>query len=453
MDDRAPPCALDAERSCLGAVLIAPRLFADLAAAVDGGDFMLPAHREIYDAMVSIHGRRQPVDLVALGDELKTRGLLARLDGGEGYLTTLAMACPTVENLAHYCRIVKEKAILRAVISVAGELASRAYGDPGDFDGFLSDAQRQMTRLVVGGVGPQAVHVSSGLRDTVAAIAERAEGKSANCYPSGFPALDGKLTLKPESFVVVAARPGIGKSAFVLNLIMRGAMQGYPALLLSLEMSEEEIHERMLAFETGISVNTLSTTPPNFGMAEFERVKKASTKLSRLPIHIRTKTMRLGAIQAEARSWRARNPTKLGIVVVDYVQLVEPDRVERGQTEYAIITATSKALKRLAQDLSCIVIGVCALGRGADKEERRPRADDLKGSGSLEQDADRILLLYRQLRGMPIEKKGRMLAEDECEARVVKNRRGPLGMVILNWHGETNRFDSFDPAEADLRRH
>ncbi|MES1158005.1 MAG: DnaB-like helicase N-terminal domain-containing protein, partial [Haliangium ochraceum] len=251
---RSPPHNLDAERSVLGGVFIKPTSFDEVATALQIDDFFLPAHREIFEAMLAIDKRRQPLDVIAVADELRVRGMIARLEGGELYLLTLTNSVPTAENIAHYTRLVKEKATLRRLIAACAEIQSRAAGDFGDFEEFLDEAETQVFKVAQQN-RRESYSSSSDLMEEVLHNLEvrTAERKAVTGVPTGFTKLD-EITagLQRENLIVVAARPGGGKTSWAVNVAVNAAMQGIPVLIFSLEMSKYELMERMLAAETRI---------------------------------------------------------------------------------------------------------------------------------------------------------------------------------------------------------
>jgi replicative DNA helicase len=247
---RTPPHNLEAEKSVLGSVFIKPAAFDEVATNLGTDDFFLPAHREIFESMVAIDKRRQAIDVIAVADELKTHGMLARLDGGQSYLNDLANAVPTAENVLHYARLVREKATLRRLIATCAEVQSSAYGDFGEFETFLDEAETKIFKVA-----------QQNRRETYAATGElmeevlhnlevrTAERRAVTGVPTGFTKLDEYTAgLQRENLIIVAARPGGGKTSWAVNVAMHAALQHkIPCLLFSLEMSKYELMERMLA--------------------------------------------------------------------------------------------------------------------------------------------------------------------------------------------------------------
>jgi replicative DNA helicase len=251
---RQPPHNLEAEKSVLGGVLIKPAAFDEIATSLQVDDFFLPAHREIFDAMLALDKRRQPLDVIAVADELRVRGMVARLEGGEAYLLTLSNSVPTAENINHYGRLVKEKATLRRLIASCAEIQSRAYGDFGEFEQFLDEAETQVFKVAQQNRRETYSAAPDIIEEVLHNIEVRAaERKAVTGVPTGFTKLD-EITagLQRENLIIVAARPGGGKTSWAINVAVHAAMRKIPVLIFSLEMSKYELMERMLAAEARI---------------------------------------------------------------------------------------------------------------------------------------------------------------------------------------------------------
>ncbi len=453
---RVPPHNLEAERSSLGGVLIKPSAFDEVATSLTADDFYLPAHREIFDAMLALDKRRTPIDVVALADELKVRGALPRLEGGQAYLVDLANAVPTAENINHYVRLVREKATLRRLIGTMAEYQSRAYGDFGEFELFLDEAEnavfkvaQQQRREGYRAVGDMMGGVLEGIE-----IRGR-ERQAVTGVPTGFTRLD-ELTagLQPENLIVVAARPGVGKTSFAVNVAMNAAIKHQvPVLIFSLEMSSYELMERMLAGQAAIDSTKLRR-----GLIEYAEWKNkifpAGMEISKAPILIDDSAApSIMEIRAKARRFRgdqryfpakAANPDMpsrppLGLVVIDYLQLARGAGGRRDDNREREIAEISRGLKALAKDLKVPIIAVSQLNRGLEKrDDKRPQLSDLRESGAIEQDADLILFIHRDEMFNP-----ESASKGKAELIVGKHRNGATGMVPLTFHKEFTRFDNY----------
>src|SRR4051812_33479479 len=335
---RNPPHSIDAEKSVLGSVFIKPAAFDEIATSLQVDDFFLPAHREIFDAMLAIDKRRQPLDVIAVADELKTRGMLPRLEGGESYLLALANTVPTAENVAHYARLVKEKATLRRLIAACAEVQSRAYGDFGEFEPFMDEAETQIFKVAQLNRRESYSAIGDMMEEVLHNIEVRAaERKAVTGVPTGFTKLDEYTAgLQRENLVIVAARPGGGKTSWAVNVAVHAAMKKIPVLIFSLEMSKYELMERMLAGEARIDSSRIKR-----GFLEYSdwknKIHPASKSLAEAPILIDdSSAISIMEIRPKARRFRGAHryfpplgPTPdgrppqppLGLIVVDYLQL------------------------------------------------------------------------------------------------------------------------------------
>jgi replicative DNA helicase len=463
---RTPPHNLEAEKSVLGAIFIKPAAFDEVATNLEVDDFFLPVHREIFEAMLAIDKRRQALDIIAVADELKTRGMLARLDGGESYLLTLANAVPTAENVLHYARIVREKSTLRRLIAACAEVQSTAYGDFGEFETFLDEAETKVFKVA-----------QQNRRETYSATGElmeevlhnlevrTAERKAVTGVPTGFTKLDEYTAgLQRENLIIVAARPGGGKTSWAVNVSMHAALQhNIPVLIFSLEMSKYELMERMLAGEARIDSSKIRR-----GFLEYadwkNKIHPASGRLAAAPILIDdSSAISIMEIRAKARRFRSdpryfpqAPPTAdgrpgqppLGLIVVDYLQLARGGasgrRDDNRQQEIADI---SRGLKALAKDLKLPIIAISQLNREVEKREGKPRLSDLRESGSIEQDADLVLFIHREDMVSGDTPDGG-LPTATAEVIIGKHRNGGTGSVKMTFIKEYTRFENYaDDAE------
>src|SRR6478609_2026171 len=336
---RTPPHNLEAEKSVLGSVLIKPAAFDEIATSLNVDDFFLPAHREIFEALLALDKRRQPLDIIAVADELKTRGLLSRLDGGEAYLNDLANAVPTAENALHYARLVREKATLRRLIAACAEIQSSAYGDFGEFESFLDESETKVFKVAQ--QNRRETYSSTGdlMKEVIDYLEVRTnERKAVTGVPTGFTKLDEYTAgLQRENLIIVAARPGGGKTSWAMNVAMNAALNHrIPVLVFSLEMSKYELMERMLAGQARIDSSKIKR-----GFIEYadwkNKIHPASGRLAAAPILIDdSSAISIMEIRAKARRFRAdpryfppSGPAidghapapPLGLIVVDYLQL------------------------------------------------------------------------------------------------------------------------------------
>jgi replicative DNA helicase len=450
---RTPPQNLDAERSALGGVLVKPSAIDDLITALVPDDFFVPAHREVFEAMLAIERRRQPIDIISLADELKVRGALPRLEGGESFLVALANTVPTAENIEHYVRLVKEKSTLRRLISTCAEVQSRAYGEFGNYEEFLDEAENAIFKVAQQTRRESYSTVGEMMGEVLESIEERArERKEITGVPTGFSKFDHMTSgLQPENLIVVAARPGVGKTSWAVNVAMNAALlHGMPVLIFSLEMSKFELMERMLAGEARIDSARLKR-----GQIEYSdwknRIYPAGNRIAQAPILIDDSgAPSILDIRAKARRFRSDHryfpppaengeKSRLGLIVVDYLQLARGAGGRRDDSREREIADISRGLKALAKDLKIPIIAVSQLNRSLEKrEDKRPQLSDLRESGAIEQDADMIVFIHRdEMFNFESAEKGK------AELIVGKHRHGPTGSVPLTFIREYTRFENY----------
>jgi replicative DNA helicase len=454
---RTAPANVDAERSTLGGVLLKKGAFDEVGNLLSSDDFYLPAHREIFEAMRAIDKRGQPIDLMLLSDELRMRGATPRLEGGEAYLTELAASVFTVENIGHYARIVKEKSTLRRLISTCAEVQSRAYGEFGDYEEFLDEAEKLIFDVSQRSRNETYSSLGDHMNDVLNAIEARArDRRSITGVPTGFTKFD-ELTagLQPETLIVVAARPGMGKTSWAVNVAINAALNHQiPVLIFSLEMSKYELMERMLSGEARIDSNKIKR-----GFIEYrewkEKIYPAGARLAKAPLVIDdSPSQSILDIRAKARRFRAdtklfpppppgteRRPNErpLGLIVIDYLQLARGSGGKQQENREREIAEISRGLKALAKDLKLPIIAVSQLNRGLEKrEDKKPQLSDLRESGAIEQDADMILFIHREeMYNTEGATKG------AADLIVGKHRAGATGDVKMSFIKEFTRFENY----------
>jgi replicative DNA helicase len=454
---RQPPHNLEAERSALGGVLVKPSAFDEMATTLTADDFLLPAHREIFESMLALDKRRQPIDVVSLGDELKNRGSLGRLENGHAYLIELANTVPTAENIAHYARLVQEKATLRRLIAACAEIQSRAYGEFGDYEQFLDESESMVFQVAQKNRRENARPIGEIMSEVLETIDARArESKSVTGVPTGFTKLD-EITagLQPENLIIVAARPGVGKTSWALNVATYAALNhAIPVLIFSLEMSKNELIERILAGEARIDSNRMRR-----GMIEYSEWKNkiypAGNRISQAPILIDDSPgVNILELRAKARRFRsdprffppARGEKQLGLVVIDYLQLAHGLGGRKDDSREREIAEISRGLKGLAKELHIPIIAVSQLNRSVEKrEDKTPQLSDLRESGAIEQDADIIMFIHREEMYNP-DPSGR----GKALLKIGKNRAGPTGEVDLTFIREYTKFENYAAEDEEV---
>ena len=436
MSDRIPPHSLPAEMSVLGGILIAPSQLdevGDLAVA----DFFLPAHQRILEAMRELAADGKAVDIVLLADALKLRGVLGSLEGGPLYLTRIANETPALGNIGHYAQIVREKAVLRRLIMACSDVMSTAYGDVSGVADFLAEARAKLAGVeLADGSGP--TPIGDEILPTLAAIEDRVRAPQAHFLRTGLQSFDHAIGgLRGGNLITIAARPGQGKSAWALDILLYAAeVNRVPGLLFSYEMTKLDIVERALAKRA--SVNGRNIITGEISRDDWESLHTASNQLAELPISLDTRPMSVERICSEARRWYAKqrrglepSQRKLAVVCVDYIGLIESSRDE--QNRAIEIGKMTRALKNLAAELDIPVIAISQLNRESAKAQRKPMISDLRDSGAVEQDSNMILFPYWE--GVPPS-----VGRHPATIIVGKNRGGPVGEVEVDWEAPYVRF-------------
>jgi replicative DNA helicase len=440
---RVPPQSLDAEESVLGGILLDNTALDRVAELLRAEDFYREAHRKVYRAMLGLAERSEPCDLITLAEALRTRGELADV-GGAAFLAELADRVPTAANIGNYAKIVREKAILRNLISTATSIATRGYEAGGEVKELLDRAESEILSLSDQEVKPAFVRIDALLNQAFRDIDRLVEQKSAvTGVTTGFADLDRMTAgLQPSDLVIVAARPSMGKTAFCLNIAQNAALKGEVGVaVFSLEMSKEQLALRLLCSEARVDLSRVRVG--QLTDREFRELAQAAARLSYAPIYI-DDTPALSVLELRAKARRLwRDPSaKLKLVVVDYLQLMRADGKDSREQE---ISEISRSLKALAKELHVPVIALSQLNRQVEnRSPPKPRLSDLRESGAIEQDADVIAFIYREEAYDPdTDRKG------VAEIIIAKQRNGPIGTVELTFLREYTRFENREIAPEE----
>ncbi|MGQ0616204.1 MAG: replicative DNA helicase [Acidimicrobiia bacterium] len=431
---RVPPHNLQAEESLLGAMLLSKDAIASAVELVGPDDFYKPAHGHVYEAVTSLWAAGQPADPVTVADELRRADLLDAI-GGPPTLVGLQANVPATSSAGRYARIVEEHALLRRLIWAAGEMAEKAYSLPDDVTKAVDEAESLVFAVAQRRITDTTAPIGQLLDLTLDRLEELYErGEAITGVPTGYVDLDELMSgMQPSSLIVVGARPAMGKTSFALGLATHAALEAArPVLVFSLEMSQSEVTQRVLCSEARVDATRVRNG--RLADADWAKLHHAVGRLAEAPLYIDDNpNITVMDIRAKARRLKSR-VGDLGAVVIDYVQLMTGrSRAENRQVE---VSEISRSLKILARELETPVIALAQLNRGLEQRaDKRPMLADLRESGSLEQDADVVLFLYRDEVYNP-ETPDRGLAE----VIVAKHRSGPTGRVRLAWLDRYTRF-------------
>ena len=433
--ERTLPHNLEAERSVLGAILIENDAFNSAAQVVDARDFYRDAHRKIWDKMVTLSERNQPIDYVTLKEELSRAGELEDV-GGPAYITALADGVPRSTNVEQYARIVKEKAVLRSLIFSANRIISSAYEAEEDADTLLDGAEKAIFEIAEDRVRQGFVPLRDLVHSSFSTIEKLQQHRGlVTGVPTGFVDLDEMTSgLQPSDMIIVAARPSMGKTSLVLNIAQHvGTTTDLTVGFFSLEMSKEQLFMRMLTSEARIDAHRFRSG--YLGEKDYSKLSQAMGKLADARVFI-DDTASIGVLEMRAKCRRLMAEHGLNLVIVDYIQLMQGrGRFESRQQEIASI---SRSLKGLAKELSVPIVCLSQLSRASEaRADHRPQLSDLRESGALEQDADVVMFIYREDQYEKSEEN-----EGIADLIIGKQRNGPTGAVKLAFLREYTRFEN-----------
>ncbi len=435
--NRKLPASLEAEQSVLGSILIDPECFNVIAGILKSEDFYYDHHREIYLAMQDMYLQNRDIDVVTLIDTMVKRGVYDEANS-KSYIKLIAEVVPSHRNVEDYAKIVKDKSLLRSLISASEEISESAYSAEDDVVHIIGSAEQKIFDIAAGNAQKGFLHIRDVLVSTYEHLhllqTNRAEIMGT---PTGFGDLDNVLVgMGKSDFIIVGARPGVGKTSFTLNIATNVAKHTKKSVcVFSLEMSAEQLVSRMLSSEALVDSHNIRSG--ELSDADWDKLAHASAELSECDIYIDDTT----GITATAMKAKLRRVKNLGLVVVDYLQLMQCDRkIDNRVQEVADI---SRNLKILAKELQIPIICCAQLSRSPEsRNDKTPMLSDLRDSGAIEQDADVIMFLSRDYYNTDPEK------QNVADVIIAKNRHGSTGKVTMGWFGQYTKFTSMAPEEA-----
>jgi len=439
--ERGVPQNVEAEEATLGSILIDDNALYKVASFLRPGHFYVEKNGWVFQAFLSVSERREPIDVLTVCDELERQGRLEEA-GGAAYVTSLLNAVPTAIHVEHYARLVERTAVLRQLIAAAGGIARIAYEAAGEADEALDEAERVIFDIAQGRVGGDFVPLKQILASYLEQLDRVKEGATTLGLPTGFADLD-KLTggFQRGDLIIVAARPAVGKTSLGINIAHHVAVQeGAPVAIFSLEMSREQLAHRLLCSEANVDSQRLRLG--QYDEDELRRISRAFGVLSEAPIYVDdTPSINITELRSKARRLYLERGIRL--VIVDYLQLMRGRRAENRVQE---ISDISRSLKGLAKELEVPVVALSQLSRAPElRTDHRPILSDLRESGSIEQDADVVIFIYREeLYDPETEKQG------IADILVSKHRNGPTGNFGLYFFKETTRFANLAVHEEPL---
>jgi len=432
---RIPPHNIEAEQSVLGGILIDNEVLPGVLEILAGDEFYRAAHRTIFAAIISLFARNEPCDLITLTDHLRNQKKLEEI-GGASYLASLTDSVPSAANVVYYARIVSEKALQRALIARATEIVASGFDSGLSVDDLLDRAEQSIFQVSEKRINPSFFHIKEIVKQNIKTLEQLYERRGMiTGVPTGFNEVD-RLTsgLQPSDLIIIAGRPSMGKTALALNIARNCAVEAeVPVGVFSLEMSKEQLGLRMLCSEA--RVDSQKMRRGQLSNREWPRLTQAAGTISESAIFI-DDTPAISALELRAKARRLKRDQNLGLVIVDYLQLMRgPQGVERREQE---ISEISRSLKALAKELDVPVVALSQLNRKVEeRQDKRPQLADLRESGAIEQDADVIAFIYRDEVYHPE-------SPDQGVAEIIvgKQRNGPTGKVKLTFLSQYTRFEN-----------
>lgn len=440
---KVPPHNIEAEESVLGGLMLAPDSFATVSEHIQDRDFYKAAHRKVFQAIQYLYNKGQPVDIITVSNYLTDKKEIDSI-GGNAFLAELMDKVPSAVNIESYAQIVREKALLRKMIEVSTEVIEQAFSqDYENVDSFLEDTESKIFSITEAKAG-----ANSGLTgsaeliklsiDKLTHLSTQTEAITG--VPTGFDELDEMTTgLQPGDLVIIAARPSMGKTAFSLNMAQHAAITaGKTVAFFSIEMSKEQLMMRMLASEARINLSNIKVG--RLTQHEWERLIDKASLISQANLFI-DDTSGISPYEIRSKCRRLKAQRGLDLIMVDYLQIM--DLKQKVESRERAVAEISKSLKRIAKELGVPVVALAQLNRGVEGrtgEQRKPVLSDLRESGSIEQDADLIMMLYREeyydhdnpdIKGM-------------AEVLIRKHRNGPIGDIKLKWEGQYGKFSKWE---------
>lgn len=433
MIGRIPPHSLEAEQSVLGAMILDKEAINTAIEIIRPNDFYKEANKEIFESILILFNKNEPVDLITLSEELKRRGTLENT-GGVTYLANLSSGVATTANTKYYCKIVEEKAILRRLIKASDEVIAKSYEDSDEVNSIIETAEKNIFDITQGRNREGFSPISEVLLSSFSQIEERAANQGAlTGLTTGFTDLDHKISgLQKADLILLAARPSMGKTAFGINIVTNAALKaGAQVAIFSLEMSKEQLVQRMISATAHVDLQKIISG--SLAEDEWIEIINSMSPLSQAGIYI-DDTPGISLMEMKAKCRRLKIEKGLDLVMIDYLQLMQLEGKQESRQQE--ISSISRGLKALAKEMECPVIALSQLSRAPElRSDHRPILSDLRESGAIEQDADIVMFLYRD----------EYYHEDSelkniGEVIIAKHRNGPTGNLELVWKGEYTKF-------------
>ena len=442
-DLRIPPQSLEAEKALLGSIMIRPEVMHDVTDIVAEKSFYSDRHKMIWSIMLELHTKGIAIDLLSVSSRMKERELLEQA-GGMSYLTEIVHSVPSSTNAKHYAEIVQKKNIMRDLISASEYVGNLGFDEAGELDELLDKAEKKIFEVT----NFTGTHKFVALKDTLGEAWDRIDKLHRSSgemrgVPTGFQALDNKIAgLQKSDLIILAARPSMGKTSLALDIARKAAVEhSVPVGIFSLEMSSQQLVDRMLSAESQVEAWKIRTGHNLSIETDFKAIRDAMDRLSNAPIYIDDQPAN-NILKMRAVARRLKSEKGLGLIIVDYLQLMVPTQSRNSDNVVQQVTEISRSLKQLARELEVPVIALSQLSRAVEQRGGEPRLSDLRDSGSIEQDADMVWFIHRE------DKYNKESARPNIEKIMIeKHRNGPTGVVELYFDEKKTSFMSIDKSD------
>ncbi len=441
-DLRIPPQNIEAEKALLGSIMIRGEVMHDIVDVVGESSFYSNQHKAIWSTLFELHSKTTPIDMLSVSARLQEKGLLEQ-SGGMSYLTELINVVPSSTNANHYAEIVEKKHTMRELLRAAEHITGLGYDEESELHDILEKAEKSLYAVT----NKTGSHKFVALKDTLTEAWDRLDHLHKTTgelrgVPTGFPELDNKLAgFQKSDLIILAARPSMGKTSLALDIARKTAIQNkIPVAIFSLEMSSQQLVDRMLAAESQVDSWKIRTGHNLSVQQDFKSIGDAIGRLSDAPIYIDDAPGN-NILKMRATARRLKNEKGLGLIVVDYLQLMVPTQTKGNDNLVQQVTEISRSLKNLARELEVPVLALSQLSRAVEQRGGKPRLSDLRDSGSIEQDADVVMFIHRE---SDQDVGGR---KEEAEILIEKHRNGPTGIAKLFFDSKKTTFLSMDKAD------
>ncbi len=440
-DVRVPPNSIDAEKAVLGSIMLRKDALYDITDIITPESFYSEKHRIIFTTMMELASKNDPIDFLSLKNKLEEKGQLEH-SGGASYLAEIVHTVPSASNVAHYAEIVQKKFMMRKLISASEQLAQLGFDEKGDLEDILDKAEQSVYELANKGTSQKFTEIKDSLQETWDNLDKLIHsGDTIRGVPTGFRDLDAKLSgLQKSDLIILAARPSVGKTSFALDIARNAAIDhNIPVAIFSLEMSAQQLTSRMLSAVSFVDSWKLRTAKLHDD--DFAKLRDGIEKLSKAPIFIDDKAGN-NIIKMRSTARRLKSEKGLGLIIVDYLQLMMPTNTRNSDNMVQQVTEISRSLKILARELDVPVLALSQLSRAVEQRGGKPRLSDLRDSGSIEQDADVVMFIHREDRY-----KDHAERDFIAEILIEKHRNGATGVVQLKFVPERTTFLTMDSSD------